>query len=96
MDKKDENSRHVAHGVNINVNLDTTPILYTDNVFISVNESGIVLDFSQQLASTNQARIVARIGMSRDHAKKFADQFEAMLKVAEGKAQTAEKKIKTN
>lgn len=99
MDKKDNGNSGNAghqHGVNINVNLDSTPILYTDNVFISVNESGIVLDFTQQLASTNQARIVSRIGMSRDHAKKFAEQFEAMLKVAEGKAQSAEKKIKTN
>lgn len=35
-------------------------------------------------------------GMSRDHAKKFVEQFEAMLKVAEGQAQSSEKKVKTN
>lgn len=96
MDKKDDNGGNNKPGFNINVNLETTPILYTDNVFISVNDNGIVLDFSQQLASTNQARIVSRIGMSREHAKKFADQFEAMLKVAEGQAQSAEKKVKAN
>ncbi len=91
MDAKNKNN-----GTNVNINLDTTPILYTDNILITVNPSGIVLDFSQQIASTNQARIVARIGMSKEHAKKFAEQFEAMLKVAEGQAQSAEKKNKTN
>lgn len=83
-------------GTNVNINLDTTPILYTDNILITANPSGIVLDFSQRIASTNQARIVARIGMSKEHAKRFLEQFEAMLKVAEGKTQSAEKKIKTN
>lgn len=95
MDKTDEN-KTTGQGVNININLDTTPILYTDNIFISVNENGIVLDFSQRIASTNQVRIVTRIGMSKDHAKRFNEQLEAMLKVAEGQAQSAEKKVKTN
>lgn len=91
MDEKNKNQ-----GTNVNINLDTTPILYTDNILISVNPSGIVLDFSQQIASTNQARIVARVGMSKEHAKRFLEQFEAILKVAEGQAQSAEKKIKAN
>lgn len=91
MDEENKNK-----GTNININLDTTPILYTDNVLISVNPSGIVLDFSQQIATTNQARIVARVGMSKEHGKKFVEQMEAMLKVAEGQTQSAEKKIKTN
>lgn len=91
-----ENNGNAGQGMDVNINLDTTPVLYTDNVFITAGQDGIVLDFSQKLVSTNKTRIVARVGMSRDHAKKFAEQFEAMLKVAEGKAQSAEKKTKTN
>lgn len=94
VDKKSGES--VVQGANINVNLDTTPILYTDNVLISVNEAGVVLDFCQQLISTNQVRVVARIGLSRQHSKKFSDQLEAMIKVAEGQAQSSEKKLNIN
>ena len=57
--------------MNVNINLDTTPILYTDNVLISGSEDGIVLDFGQKVGPTNQVRVVARVGMSREHAKKF-------------------------
>lgn len=64
MDQK-QNALDVA----VNVNLDTTPVLYTDNVFMTTNEDGIVLDICQKLGSTNQVRIVARVGMSRSHAK---------------------------
>lgn len=92
----DEENKEGLGRMDININLDLTPILYTDNVFISVNQHGIVMDFSQHLASTNKIRIVTRVGMSRDHAKKFAEQIEAMLKVAEGQAQSSEKKLKTN
>ncbi len=93
MDSKNGNK---GPGMDININLDTTPVYYTDNVFITAGPEGIVLDFSQKLASTNTLRIVARVGMSRDHAKKFMEQFEAMVKVVEGQAQSAEKKTKTN
>lgn len=77
--------------VAINVNLDTTPILYTDNIFMSTNEDGFVLDICQKLGSTNQMRIVSRIGMSRNHAKKFLDQMAKLLAVTEGQKQTGEK-----
>lgn len=103
MDNQNENKppdypplENKGPGMDVNINLDSTPILYTDNIFITAGPEGIVLDFSQKLITTNKVRIVARVGMSREHAKRFAEQFEAMLKVAEGKAQSAEKKIKTN
>jgi len=59
--------------VQISVNLDTTPVLYTDNVNLTVNPNGVVLDIMQRLGPTNQVRIVSRIGMSREYAKKFLD-----------------------
>lgn len=75
----------------VNVNLDTTPILYTDNIFMSTNEDGVVLDIAQTLGTTNQRRIVARIGMSRNHAKKFVKELGKLLAMTEGSKQTGEK-----
>lgn len=81
--------------MNVNINLDTTPILYTDNVLISGSEDGIVLDFSQKVGPTNQVRVVARVGMSREHAKKFLRVLNDQLKLAEGQGQvqTSPKKV---
>jgi hypothetical protein len=72
----------------INVNLDTTPILYTDNVFMTANPDGVVLDIGQKLGTTNQVRIVTRVGMSRDHAKKLVNELGKLLAMSEGKIQT--------
>jgi hypothetical protein len=77
--------------MSVNVNLDTTPILYTDNVFMTTNSDGLVLDFCQKLGSTNNTRIVARIGMSREHAKKVATQLGKLLALTEGQSQTGTK-----
>ncbi|MCL5970835.1 MAG: hypothetical protein M1450_05045 [Patescibacteria group bacterium] len=77
--------------VSINVNLDTTPILYTDNVFMSVNEDGLVLDICQKIGPTNQMRIVSRVGMSKNHAKKFLKELGNLLALTEGKGQTGTK-----
>ncbi len=86
MDQK-QNALDVA----VNVNLDTTPVLYTDNVFMTTNEDGIVLDICQKLGSTNQVRIVARVGMSRSHAKKLTHKLNELLAMTEGQNQTNKK-----
>lgn len=81
-DKKEKND------LQININLDTTPILYTDNIIMSVNEDGVVLDICQKLEPTNQARVVSRIGMSKSHAKKFLKTFSDLINMSEGQVQT--------
>ena len=86
MDEKNKNG-----GLNVNINLDTTPILYTDNISISANEDGIVFDFIQRVGVTNQAKVVARVGMSRNHGKKFATELGKLLVITEGQAKTGEK-----
>lgn len=86
MDKKQEEQK-----IQVNVNLDTTPILYTDNIMMTTNEDGLVLDVTQKLGSTNQMRIVSRIGMSRDHAKKFLNELGRLLAMTEGQKQTGKK-----
>lgn len=77
--------------ISVNINLDTTPILYTDNVFMTTNEDGVVIDVCQKLGKTNQMRIVARIGMSRSHAKKFLRELSKLLAITEGGSQTSSK-----
>ncbi len=75
----------------INVNVDTTPILYTDSVFMTTNEDGLTLEIGQKIIGTDQVRIVSRIGMSRNHAKKFAGELGKLLAMTEGQAQTTDK-----
>ena len=75
--------------LSVSVNLDTTPVLYTDNIFMSTNEDGLVLDICQKLGN-NQVRVVSRVGMSRSHAKKFLKELSKLMAMTEGKKQTGE------
>ena len=84
----DKKGKDQKDGSQINLNLDLTPIYYTDNIFMTMNPDGVVLDAGQRVASTNQVRIVSRIGMSRDHAKKFVNELAKLLAMSEGKIQT--------
>jgi hypothetical protein len=86
MEDKKQPNQEVA----INLNLDTTPILFTDNVLMTTNEDGFVMDICQKLGST-QMRIVARIGMSRSHAKKLLKEMGKLLAMTEGNLQTGKK-----
>lgn len=74
--------------VQVSVNLDTTPVLYTDNINMNVNPDGVVFNVMQRLGPTNQVRIVARIGLSREHAKKFVDKLGKLLLKSEGEIVT--------
>jgi hypothetical protein len=89
----DKNKTNNNPQVQVNVNLDTTPILYTDNVFITANEDGVVLDIAQKLGSSNQVRIVSRVGMSRQHAKKLATELGKLVVMTEGKSETGSKNV---
>ncbi len=75
----------------IDVNLDNTPILFTDNIFMTTNENGVVFDIMQKLGPTNKMRIVSRIGMSREHAKKFLKELGKLVAMTEGQIQTGNK-----
>lgn len=75
----------------VNINLDTTPILYTDNIYITANNDGLVLDVMQRLGPTKKVRIVSRIGMSREHAKRFSLELNKLIAMTEGASQTGKK-----
>lgn len=87
-----EEKKPEKHAVSVNLNLETTPVLYTDNIFMTTNEDGVVLDIGQKVGYTAQIRIVARIGMSRNHAKKFSRELGRLLAMTEGQIQTGVKK----
>ncbi len=84
-----EDKNKQPQAVNLNVNFDSTPVLFTDNVIMTTNENGFVMNVMQQLINTNQVRVVARIGMSREHAKKLAGEMGKLLAMTEGQRQTA-------
>ena len=86
-----KNKKPVTRGVAVDINLNKTPILYTDNIFMSVNENGVVLDICQKLGPTNKMRIVSRAGMSREHAKKFVSEFAKLITKTEGQLYTTQK-----
>jgi hypothetical protein len=53
----------------VNIDPGKTPILYTDSVFLSSNKYGVVFDVAQTMSPGDNQVVVARIGMSREHAK---------------------------
>lgn len=77
----------------VTINLDTTPILYTDGVQMTANEDGVVLDVMQKLGNSNQQRVVARIGMSLTHAKKLANLLTQMATNPQGMQMTGKKVV---
>lgn len=54
------------------------PVLYTDSVFVTRTQYGMVFDFAQTAINSNKQTVVSRIGMSKQHA-------EALLRVLETK-----------
>lgn len=76
----------------MNINLEQTPIVYTDNIFMNANEDGVTLNIGQKILNTDQVQIVARIGMSRQHAKKFIAEMGKLLAMTEGHLHSGEKK----
>lgn len=75
----------------INLNPEKVSILYTDTVFMNVNDDGVTLDVCQKVGNSNQLQVVSRIGMSRDHANKFVKKLSEILALTHGHSQTSSK-----
>jgi predicted transcriptional regulator len=69
--------------VNISINLDTTPILYTDLIHLSANDDGVIFHVLQKTGKMGDLHIVSRIGMSRVHAKKLVQNLSKLLGITE-------------
>lgn len=80
-------------GLNIGVDPMRTPVLYADAIMITASENGFVLDVAQRIGSSNQANVVARIGLSKEHVKKLIEKLTEQLSLREGKAITGKFEI---
>lgn len=87
-----DNQKNIQQKPNFNINLDTTPILFTDNIQMKTNNGGVVFDFSQQIMNSEQFKVVSRIGMSRDLAKEFVKLLGNLIVMTEGQLETGKKK----
>ncbi len=61
-------------------------IVYTDIAHIMVNDYGVVLNFMQGAGPNNQPLAVARVGMSREHAKSVLELLTRTIAEADAKA----------
>jgi transcriptional regulator with XRE-family HTH domain len=57
----------------------TKPILFTDVVDIMVNNYGVVMNFMQSSGPNAKPNTVARVGMSREHAKSVLQILQVTL-----------------
>lgn len=59
--------------------------VYTDSAFVTVNPNGLMLDFSQSLASSGMHNVVARVGMSYETARGMMDTLQKQIAIADQK-----------
>jgi hypothetical protein len=60
-------------------NIENVPILFTDVVDIMVNNYGVVMNFMQSNGPSAKPGPVARVGMSREHAKSVLQILQTTL-----------------
>jgi len=58
-------------------------VVYTDHLHVSVNDYGVVMNFMQGAGQSNQSIPVARIGMSKKHARKVLEVLKQSLEQAD-------------
>lgn len=68
--------------VQIKVNAEALPVLFSDSMFVTVSENGVVFDFAQKVGPTNEQQIVTRVGVSYNHAEKIHKLLGQQLKAA--------------
>lgn len=76
-----------------NVIVPNVPILYTDTIFMNVNEDGVVIDVAQK-TPPNNLTVVTRIGMSREHAKKFVKKLSEIIALTSAHSHTKDREKK--
>lgn len=70
-------------------------IAYTDMVHVMANNYGVVMNFMQGAGPGNQPLAVARIGMSKEHARSVLEVLQKTLAASEPKAISPAKSTKT-
>lgn len=77
--------------VSIKVTDPGVPILYSTLVNGSTSQDEFVMNFCQNSIAPNEARIIARIAMSRKFAKQFLADMGKLLAMTEGQLQVGQK-----
>lgn len=54
-------------------------IIYTDLIYVTGNQHGVVMNFMQESGPQGQPLIVSRVGMSREHARSVLDVLQQTL-----------------
>ena len=69
-----------SHDKSVTIALPIDPrVIYTDHVHVNINDYGVVLNFLQNSGFSKQSFPVARVGMSREHARKVLDVLKQSL-----------------
>lgn len=63
-------------------------VIYTDMAHVMTNDYGVVMNFMQGNASSGQLSGVARVGMSKEHARHVLEMLQAALDQPTQKAKT--------
>lgn len=58
---------------------DEAPIVYTDMIQVMVNNYGVIMQFMQGAGAGNSPLAVARVGMSKEHAKSIIEVLKTTL-----------------
>lgn len=58
---------------------DEMPIVYTDMIQVMVNNYGVIMQFLQGAGAGNSPLAVARVGMSKEHAKSIIEVLKTTL-----------------
>lgn len=69
----------MSDAVNDQNQISDNQVLFTDVVDVIVNNYGVVMNFMQNGGPAGQPSIVARVGMSREHAKSVLQILQATL-----------------
>lgn len=69
--KKDDELVKAQPEPKVTVDAARTPVFYTNSVFVASDDLGVVLDFAQKIGPTTDQNVVARVGMSAEHAKRL-------------------------
>ncbi len=78
---------------NTNMVINDNKVLYTDMVQVSANNYGVILNFLQGIGSDGKPSAVARIGMSREHARSVIEVLQRTVDLAENPKDTAPKRL---
>lgn len=87
-----DNPNQAQQKSNINLNMDNTPLYFTDFIIWNINKNEVVLNFGSKILGQNQIKVVARVGTSKEFFKQFLKDIEKKLMLSEVQGQTGKAK----